>query len=144
MVYNKKNENHEVVGKWMELENTILSQVNWTQKDKCHMFCTRGKAHNSYLLQRYHKNKNTLRMYTIQDYLIQKRRLLALTLLGDHGKKEIKRGNTFSLWHILKMFFYLKHELSAVVYLSPALNKYDWENTLLHISLLTELCCKLV
>lgn len=26
------------VGKWMYLENIMLSEVNQTQKDKCHMF----------------------------------------------------------------------------------------------------------
>lgn len=128
----------------MELENTILSQVNWTQKDKCHMFCIRGKAHNSYLLQRYHKNKNTLRMYTIQDYLVQKSRYWLWLSWVIMERKKLKEDNRFSLWHIFKMFFYLKHELSAVVYLSPALNKCGWENTILYISLLTELCCKLV
>jgi hypothetical protein len=34
----KKNEILSFAGKWMELENTILSEVSQTQKVKSHMF----------------------------------------------------------------------------------------------------------
>jgi hypothetical protein len=34
----KKNEILSFAGKWMELENIILSEVSQVQKDKCHMF----------------------------------------------------------------------------------------------------------
>jgi hypothetical protein len=34
----KKNENLSFAGKWMELENIILSEVSQLQKDKGHMF----------------------------------------------------------------------------------------------------------
>jgi hypothetical protein len=34
----KKNEMSSFAGKWMELENIILSEVSLTQKTKNHMF----------------------------------------------------------------------------------------------------------
>jgi hypothetical protein len=34
----KKNEIFSFEGKWMEMENIILSEVNKTQKPKVHMF----------------------------------------------------------------------------------------------------------
>jgi hypothetical protein len=34
----KKNEILFFIGKWMELENTMLSEVSQIQKDKGHMF----------------------------------------------------------------------------------------------------------
>jgi hypothetical protein len=35
----KKNKNMSFAGKWMKLEITMFSEINQTQKDKCHMFC---------------------------------------------------------------------------------------------------------
>ena len=34
----EKNNSLNFAGKWMELENIILSEVTQTQKDNCHMY----------------------------------------------------------------------------------------------------------
>jgi hypothetical protein len=47
----KKNEMLSLAGKWMELENIILSDVSLTQKTKKHMF--------SLICRHYIKGKHT-------------------------------------------------------------------------------------
>ena len=38
----EKNDNLNFAGKWMELENIILSDLTQTQKDNCHMYSLIG------------------------------------------------------------------------------------------------------
>ena len=42
VLHSRKNDSLNFAGKWMELENTILSEVTQTQKDNYHMYSLIG------------------------------------------------------------------------------------------------------
>jgi hypothetical protein len=56
----KKNENLSFAGKWMELENMILSEVRQAQKAKCHMFPLTCRIQALYIYNTSNVIKNRL------------------------------------------------------------------------------------
>jgi hypothetical protein len=53
----KKNEILSFAGKWMELENIILSEVSHVQKAKSHMFSLLCEIQTSYKYSNIKKNR---------------------------------------------------------------------------------------